>query len=68
MVTGDRFTVIGSRPVYLGDASGGSWFNLAEAEGSAALSIFDLKLHMLASGDVFDLSSRRHDIMQHAAS
>jgi cyanophycinase len=59
VVEGHRFRVIGSGAVYLVDASEVSHSNIAEAEPDAALSIYDLKLHVLSSGDAFDLVTRR---------
>ena len=54
-----RFRVIGSGAIYLVDASEVSHSNIAEAEEDAALSIYDLKLHVLSAGDAFDLVTRR---------
>ncbi len=59
VVRGDRFRVIGSGAVYLVDATGATHSNVAEADTDAALSIYDLRLHVLSAGDSFDLRSRR---------
>lgn len=59
VVEGQKFRVIGSGAVYLVDASGVSRSNIAETAAEQALSIFDLKLHVLSSGDGFDLEARR---------
>ncbi|MBW9064387.1 cyanophycinase [Rhizobium herbae] len=59
VVEGHKFKVIGSGAVYLVDASGVSHSNIAEAAADQALSIYDLKLHVLSSGDGFDLETRR---------
>ena len=59
VVEGEQFCVIGSGAVYLVDASGATYSDVAEAESRATLSIHDLKLHVLSSGDRFDLTSRR---------
>ncbi|MQX97104.1 cyanophycinase [Sinorhizobium medicae] len=59
VVEGQKFRVIGSGAVYLVDASGVSHSNIAEAAAEQALSIYDLKLHVLSSGDGFDLEARR---------
>ena len=59
VVEGHQFKVIGSGAVYLVDASGVSHSNIAEAAAEQALSIYDLKLHVLSSGDGFDLEARR---------
>ncbi|WP_210530398.1 cyanophycinase [Rubellimicrobium arenae] len=59
VVEGHRFRVIGSGAVYLVDASEVTHSNIAEAETDAALSIYDLTLHVLSAGDAFDLVTRR---------
>ncbi|MCO5963853.1 hypothetical protein [Sinorhizobium meliloti] len=59
VVEGQKFRVIGSGAVYLVDASGVSHSNIAEAASEQELSIYDLKLHVLSSGDGFDLETRR---------
>lgn len=56
---GHQFKVIGSGAVYLVDASNVTHSNIAEAAADEALSIYDLKLHVLSAGDAFDLESRR---------
>jgi cyanophycinase len=60
VVRGHRFDVIGTGAVYLvaGDVSHS---NIAEASADKALSIYDLKLHVLSSGNSFDLEARRPD-------
>lgn len=55
----DDFTVIGSGAVYVVDAEGVSASNIAEARAERALSIFDVRLHVLASGDGLSLKTRR---------
>jgi cyanophycinase len=59
ILEGDDFTVIGSGAVYVVDAEGVSASNIAEARAERALSIFDVRLHVLASGDGFRLTTRR---------
>ncbi|MET3666523.1 cyanophycinase [Caulobacter sp. 1776] len=53
------FEVIGSGAVYVVDAEGVSASNIAEARAERALSIFDVRLHVLASGDGLNLKTRR---------
>jgi cyanophycinase len=62
VVEGHRFRVIGSGAVYLVDASDVSHSNIAEAESDAMLSIHDLRVHVLSSGDAFDLAARRPEL------
>jgi cyanophycinase len=59
VLDGDDFKVIGSGAVYVVDAEGVSASNIAEARAERALSIFDVRLHVLASGDGFSLKTRR---------
>lgn len=59
VVQGSQFRVIGSGAVYLVDAGAVSHSNIAEASADEALSIYDLTLHVLSSGDGFDLETRR---------
>jgi cyanophycinase len=59
VVQGGEFRVIGSGAVYLVDASGATHSDVAEADSDTTLSIHDLKLHVLSSGDRFDFSTRR---------
>jgi len=59
VVTGTRFEVIGSGAVYVVDGATVTHSNTAEANPDAPLSIYDLRLHVLSSGDAFDLKTRR---------
>ena len=61
VVQGDHFKVIGSGSVYLVDGSSVTRSNIADGDNGEALSVFDLKLHILSSGDAFDLTNRRPD-------
>ena|SRR5687768_7173836 len=57
---GDRkFTVIGEGGVTVLDAGAFTYSNLTDEETDRALSVFDVKLHMLSQGDIFDLRARR---------
>ncbi len=59
VVQDSRFRVIGCGAVYVVDGSSVTRSNIAEAKSEDALSICDLRLHVLSSGDAFDLSTRR---------
>ena len=59
VVEGDAFRVIGSGAVYVVDAEGVTASNIAEARADNTLSMFDVRLHVLASGDGLDLLTRR---------
>jgi cyanophycinase len=58
-VEGETFRVLGTGAVYVVDAEGVSVSNIAEAKAACALSMHDVRLHVLAAGDSFDLRSRR---------
>jgi cyanophycinase len=59
VVRGSRFEVIGAGAVYVVDGAGVTHSNIAEAEPERVLSIYDLRVHVLSSGDAFDLDHRR---------
>jgi cyanophycinase len=59
VVEGTRFKVIGNGCVYVVDGAGVTRSNIAEAQAERALSLYDVRMHVLASGDMFDLSIRR---------
>lgn len=59
IVEGQRFTVLGSGDVYVLDAAGVTWSNIAESRLERPLSLYDVRLHVLSSGDCFDLDRRR---------
>jgi cyanophycinase len=58
VVEGDRFRVIGSGAVYVVDGSAVSYSNLAEARLERVLSMHDVRVHVLGTGDSFDLVQR----------
>ena len=53
------FYVLGNGAVYVLDGAGMTHSNIAEDRQEATLSIYDVRLHVLSQGDVFDLASRR---------
>ncbi len=59
MVEGDSFKVIGSGAVYVVDGTDVSYCNVAEARSDKALSMHDVRVHVLSDGDSFDLKARR---------
>src|SRR5215211_5151461 len=59
LVEDESFTVLGSGAVYVVDGSGVTHSNIAEASPSLALSMHNVRLHVLSSGDAFDLKDRR---------
>ena len=54
-----KFTIIGDGGVTIVDAGASTYSNITDEETSRALSVFDVKLHMLSQGDVFDCDSRQ---------
>jgi cyanophycinase len=59
IVQGMRFEVIGSGAVYIIDGEGISHSNITAKEPELALSLHDVRLHVLSAGDSFDLAQRR---------
>jgi cyanophycinase len=59
VVHGRQFRVLGKGAVYIVEAAGVTRSNIAEAEPTRTLSMFDVRLHVLSAGDQFDLDSRR---------
>jgi cyanophycinase len=59
ILEGEHFQVIGSGAVYVVDAEGVTASNIAEGRDQAALSMFDVRVHVLASGDGMNLRTRR---------
>jgi cyanophycinase len=59
VVEGDEFRVLGDGAVYVVDGGDVTQSNIAEARADEALSIYDVRLHVLSHGDAFDLAHRR---------
>jgi cyanophycinase len=59
IVDGDIFRVIGNGAVYVVDGKRVSHCNLAEAEPDRVLSMHNMIVHVLGTGDRFDLSARK---------
>jgi cyanophycinase len=51
--------VLGSGAVYVVDGAGVTHSNIAEEKEEKALSIYDVRLHVLSEGDEFNLIERR---------
>jgi cyanophycinase len=54
-----KFTVLGEGGVTIVDGGSMTYSNLTDEETDRALSVFDVKLHILSQGDVYDCQSRR---------
>jgi cyanophycinase len=59
VVNDGSFTVLGRAGVYVVDGSSVTHSNIAEAKSDRALSIYDVRMHVLSAGDRFSLSNRR---------
>ena len=59
VVEGEALRVIGKGCVYVVDGAGVTRSNIAEARADRALSMTDVRLHVLSQGDGFDLAKRR---------
>jgi cyanophycinase len=53
-----RFTVIGAGAVYIVNGEDVSYSNIAEEKRDRPLTMFDVKMHVLSSGDSFDMQTR----------
>ena len=54
-----RLQVLGSGAVYIVDGRSVTHSNIADEDRDRTMSIFDVRLHVLANGDEFDLKDRR---------
>lgn len=59
LVEGEHFSVAGSGAVYIVDGGDVTHSNIAWARRECALSMFDVRMHILSNGDCFDLARRR---------
>jgi cyanophycinase len=59
VVENGGFAVHGRAGVYVVDGAGVTQSNIAEAKPDRALSIYDIRMHVLSAGDHFDLAERR---------
>jgi cyanophycinase len=59
---GERFRVIGSGAVYVVDGAGVSWSSLSEQNPEGILCVYDLKVHVLGNGAVYDLLDRHPSV------
>ncbi len=59
VLKGRDFRVIGSGAAYVVDGERATHSNIAEARSDHALSMFDVRMHVLSSGDSFDIDRRK---------
>jgi cyanophycinase len=59
ILEGDMFEVMGSGAVYAVDGARASYCNLAEAKPDRVLSMHGVTVHVLGTGDRFDLAARK---------
>jgi cyanophycinase len=59
VVRNNKLRVLGSGAVYILDGTPITYSSLTDRPGERVLSIFDIRMHVLASGDEFDLAERR---------
>ncbi len=59
VVEDERLEVIGTGSVYVVDGADITWSNVAEAAADCNLALHDVRLHVLSTGDRFDLRRRR---------
>jgi cyanophycinase len=53
------FAVIGAGAVYVIDGRPITYTNISEQDTNKTMSVFDVRLHLLAAGDCYDLVQRR---------
>jgi cyanophycinase len=54
-----KFSVVGEGGVTILDAGASTYSNITDEETERALSVYDVKLHVLSQGDFFDCETRR---------
>lgn len=59
ILEGSSFRVCGSNAVYVIDGRGVSYTNISEAEADRTMSMHDVRLHILSTGEDYDLVTRR---------
>jgi cyanophycinase len=59
IVENDRFQVMGSNAVYIIDGHNVTSTNISEAGADQTMSMHDVKLHVMAHQEIFDLKTRR---------
>ncbi|MDP8912579.1 MAG: cyanophycinase, partial [Pseudomonadota bacterium] len=59
VVEGDSLEVIGNGAVYVVDGQHVTHSNVAEARPERILSMHDVRVHVLGTGDMFDLKERK---------
>lgn len=59
IVEGREMKVLGSGAAYVVDGVDATHSNIAEEKSDRALSMFDVRMHVLSSGDRFDFDARR---------
>ena len=59
VIRGRRFNVFGSGGIYVVDGEKVTYSNIADERSDRALSLYDVRVHVLSAGDCFDLETRR---------
>ncbi len=59
IVEGDHFSVLGTNAVYVIDGREVTYTNISEATADRTMSMHDVRLHILAEGEVFDFKRRK---------
>ena len=60
----EYFEVVGAGAVYVVDGSGVTYTNISERNMQRTLAVFDVRLHVLKSGNQFDLRTRRPSLKE----
>lgn len=59
IVENDKFQILGENAVYVVDGRGVTYTNISEASAEQTMSMHDVRLHILADGESFDLHERK---------
>ena len=62
-----KMRVIGSNAIYIVDGRGVTYTNISEAEAERTMSMHDVKLHILSTGESFDPATRRPSTIDQVA-
>ncbi len=59
IMQGDQFQVLGTNAIYVVDGHGVTYTNISEAAAERTMSMHDVRLHILAHGEIFNLKTRK---------
>lgn len=63
ILQGNQFQVLGTNAIYVVDGHDLSYTNISEAAAERTMSMHDVRLHILAHGEIFNLKTRKPSIV-----